>query len=33
VHGVGVIIMGNPRAWDTWNELEEARLAAGRRLN
>lgn len=20
-----VIIMGNPRAWDTWNELEEAR--------
>jgi hypothetical protein len=24
-HGVGVITMGNPRAWDTWNELEEAR--------
>jgi hypothetical protein len=24
-HGVGVITMGNPRAWDTWDELEEAR--------
>jgi len=24
-HGVGLITMGNPRAWDTWNELEEAR--------
>jgi hypothetical protein len=24
-HGVGVITMGDPRAWDTWNELEEAR--------
>jgi len=24
-HGVGVIIMGDPRDWDTWNELEEAR--------
>jgi hypothetical protein len=24
-HGVGLITMGDPRAWDTWNELEEAR--------
>ena len=24
-HGVGIITMGDPRAWDTWNELEEAR--------
>ncbi len=24
-HGVGVITMGDPRDWDTWNELEEAR--------
>jgi hypothetical protein len=24
-HGVGVITMGDPRAWGTWNELEEAR--------
>jgi hypothetical protein len=25
VHGAGLITMANPRAWDTWNELEEAR--------
>jgi len=24
-HGVGLITMGDPKAWDTWNELEEAR--------
>jgi hypothetical protein len=24
-HGVGVITMGNPKDWDTWDELEEAR--------
>ncbi|HEY1701930.1 MAG TPA: hypothetical protein VGG75_19660 [Trebonia sp.] len=24
-HGVGVITMGDPKDWDTWNELEEAR--------
>jgi hypothetical protein len=24
-HGVGLIIMSDPKAWDTWNELEEAR--------
>ena len=24
-HGVGVITMGHPTDWDTWNELEEAR--------
>src|ERR1700721_323268 len=24
-HGVGLITMADPRAWDTWNELEEAR--------
>jgi hypothetical protein len=24
-HGVGVITMGDPKAWDTRNELEEAR--------
>ena len=24
-HGVGIITMGGPKAWDTWNELEEAR--------
>lgn len=24
-HGVGVITMGNPKQWETWNELEEAR--------
>lgn len=24
-HGVGIIIMGNPAQWDTWEELEEAR--------
>ena len=24
-HGVGVITMSNPRSWDTWDELEEAR--------
>ena len=24
-HGVGIITMGNPKAWDTWDELEEAR--------
>jgi hypothetical protein len=24
-HGVGLITMGDPRAWDTWNELKEAR--------
>jgi hypothetical protein len=24
-HGVGLITMGDSKAWDTWNELEEAR--------
>ncbi len=24
-HGAGLIIMADPKAWDTWNELEEAR--------
>ena len=24
-HGVGLIITGDSRAWDTWNEREEAR--------
>jgi hypothetical protein len=24
-HGVGVITMGDPRRWETWDELEEAR--------
>lgn len=24
-HGVGVITMGDPEKWETWNELEEAR--------
>lgn len=24
-HGVGLITIGDPRAWDTWNELDEAR--------
>jgi hypothetical protein len=24
-HGVGVIVMGDPADWETWNELEEAR--------
>jgi hypothetical protein len=24
-HGVSLIIMGDPKAWDTWNEVEEAR--------
>ncbi len=24
-HGVGLITMADPKAWDTWNELEEAR--------
>jgi hypothetical protein len=24
-HGVGVITMGDPKDWDTWDELEEAR--------
>ena len=24
-HGVGLITMSEPRPWDTWNELEEAR--------
>ena len=26
-HGVGLITMADPRAQDTWNELEEARRA------
>ena len=26
-HGVGLITMADPRAWNTWNELEEARRA------
>jgi hypothetical protein len=24
-HGVGIVTMSNPRDWETWNELEEAR--------
>ncbi len=24
-HGVGVIVMGDPADWDTWDEKEEAR--------
>jgi hypothetical protein len=24
-HGVGIITMGDPKEWDTWDELEEAR--------